>query len=184
MNRRYKIWEAARATSAASTLFDPIQIGTRGETFVDGALGFNNPIRLLDRESRDLWPNDDRIFLSIGAGSPPTRNMPGNIVDLAKRLGEIVVETERTAEGFQQDNPTLVSEHRYYRVNVIHGLEDVKLQEYWATAQIYAVTETYLELSDTISKAELFISSVAAPGKLIFPTQVHAHAKHHRICNF
>jgi hypothetical protein len=54
MNKHCKICEAARATSAASTLFDPIAIGPRGETFVDGALGFNNPIRLLDRESRDL----------------------------------------------------------------------------------------------------------------------------------
>jgi hypothetical protein len=91
--------------------------------------------------------------------------MQGNIVDLANRLREIVVETERTADGFQQDNPALVCKHRYYRFNVLHGLEDVKLQEYQATAQIYAVTETYLELSDTVSKAELFISSVAAPGK-------------------
>jgi predicted acylesterase/phospholipase RssA len=165
MNKHCKIWEAARATSAASTLFDPIAIGPRGETFVDGALGFNNPIRLLDRESRDLWPNEDRVFLSIGTGSPPSRNMQGDIFDLAKRLGEIVVETERTANGFQQDNPALVSENRYYRFNVLHGLEDVKLQEYQATAQIYAVTETYLELSDTVTKAELFISSVAATGQ-------------------
>ena len=32
-----KIWEAARATSAASTFFEPISIGPWGQGFVDGA---------------------------------------------------------------------------------------------------------------------------------------------------
>lgn len=41
-----KIWEACRATSAATSFFDPIAIGRYGE-FVDGATGANNPIREL-----------------------------------------------------------------------------------------------------------------------------------------
>jgi patatin-like phospholipase/acyl hydrolase len=47
-----KIWEAARATSAASTFFEPIRIGSCNQTFVDGALGHNNPIDRVDDESR------------------------------------------------------------------------------------------------------------------------------------
>lgn len=51
-----QIWEAVRATSAASTFFEPIQIGPNGETFVDGewtksaedpiltSLVFSNPL--------------------------------------------------------------------------------------------------------------------------------------------
>jgi predicted acylesterase/phospholipase RssA len=46
-----KIWEAARATSAASTLFEPITIGPYNEKFVDGALRHNNPINLAYVES-------------------------------------------------------------------------------------------------------------------------------------
>ena len=49
-----KIWEAARATSAASTFFDPIKIGNR--TYVDGALKHNNPIEKVDEESRGRIP--------------------------------------------------------------------------------------------------------------------------------
>lgn len=45
-----KIWEAARATSAASTFFDPIKIGN--QRYVDGALKHNNPIEKVDEESR------------------------------------------------------------------------------------------------------------------------------------
>jgi hypothetical protein len=33
-----KIWVAARATSAASTFFDPIEIGPHKEVYVDGGL--------------------------------------------------------------------------------------------------------------------------------------------------
>jgi patatin-like phospholipase/acyl hydrolase len=36
----YKIWEAARATSAAPTYFRGIKLG--GVEYVDGGLGFNN----------------------------------------------------------------------------------------------------------------------------------------------
>lgn len=39
-----KVWQACRATSAATTFFDPIAIGIPPEEFVDGALGMNNPI--------------------------------------------------------------------------------------------------------------------------------------------
>jgi len=104
MARYCKIWEAARATNAASTFFEPIAIGPHEQTYVDGALEFNNPIRLLDRESRDIWPDDDRIFLSIGTGSAPGGSLAGNLHTLTKRLKEIVVETEKTADSFLRDN--------------------------------------------------------------------------------
>ena len=45
-----RIWEAARATSAASTFFDPIRI--RDRMYVDGALKHNNPIEKVDEESQ------------------------------------------------------------------------------------------------------------------------------------
>lgn len=42
-----KIWEAARATSAAPSFFDPIKIGGFGEAFGDEGTGANNPVRIL-----------------------------------------------------------------------------------------------------------------------------------------
>jgi patatin-like phospholipase/acyl hydrolase len=39
-----KIWEACRATSAATSFFDSIAIGPYEEEFVDGALRANNPV--------------------------------------------------------------------------------------------------------------------------------------------
>lgn len=161
MARHCKIWEAARATSAASTFFEPIAIGPHKQTYVDGALGFNNPIRLLDRESRDLWPDDDRVFLSIGTGSAPGGSLEGNLLTLATRLNDILVETEKTAEGFLKDNQALAAARQYYRFNVYHGLGHIRLEEYKARQQIYAATATYLETMDVVTKVKQFVSALS-----------------------
>lgn len=41
--RTVRIWEAARATSAASTFFDSVEIGNNGQRFLDGGTGANKP---------------------------------------------------------------------------------------------------------------------------------------------
>ena len=67
------IWEACRATSAATAFFDPITTGKFGQKFADGAVAYNNPIQLVYREAYDFWP--DRMatarILSVGTGSAP-----------------------------------------------------------------------------------------------------------------
>jgi hypothetical protein len=164
LSNNCKIWEAARATSAASTFFEPISIGPNGETFIDGALGYNNPIRLLDRESRDVWPNEDRLFLSIGTGSAPGASLEGNVIELVQRLKEIATETHRTAEEFEIDNPDLVDDRRYFRFNVFHGLEHVGLEEYTGRKQIYAATATYLETAASVRQTRQFIAAILSGG--------------------
>jgi predicted acylesterase/phospholipase RssA len=144
MQRYCRIWEAARATSAASTFFDSIAIGPNQETFVDGALGYNNPIRLLDRESKDLWPGSERVFVSIGTGTAPGASLEGNILTLASRIQDIVVETQKTHEEFYKDHEkTLVANQQYFRFNV-EGLKHIGLEEHKARPKIYAATRTYL----------------------------------------
>jgi predicted acylesterase/phospholipase RssA len=41
---RITIWQAARATSAAPTYFERLTVGD--DQFVDGGLGYNNPVQL------------------------------------------------------------------------------------------------------------------------------------------
>jgi hypothetical protein len=145
MRRYCRIWEAARATSAASTFFDPIAIGPHHQTYVDGALGCNNPIRLLDWESKEMWPDSDRIFISVGTGTAPGASLDGNILTLTKRITQIAVETEKTHEGFYRDHETtLIANRHYFRFNV-EGLERIRLDEHKARPEIYGATETYLE---------------------------------------
>jgi patatin-like phospholipase/acyl hydrolase len=40
----YKIWEAARATTAAPTYFARMQLGDY--EYIDGGIGYNNPVLL------------------------------------------------------------------------------------------------------------------------------------------
>lgn len=144
-----KIWEAARATSAASTFFDPITIGSYGQRFVDGALKHNNPINLVDLESSEIWPRQDRIIISIGTGSAPGGNLLGNLKDLAKKLAKIVTDTEEENELFRRKHQDMVDSQRLYRFNVQQGLADVGLEEHEAKARIVAHTNHYLTRSDT-----------------------------------
>ncbi|EXK77612.1 hypothetical protein FOQG_17687 [Fusarium oxysporum f. sp. raphani 54005] len=63
-------WQAARATSAAPTLFKPYNHQPTQRTYVDGAIVRNNPVRLAYEEGTRIWkstkPPD--IILSIGTG--------------------------------------------------------------------------------------------------------------------
>jgi uncharacterized protein len=71
--------EVARATSAAPTYFEPLQLewvphGNRA--FVDGGVHSNNPAMCAYVEARKIHPEeDDFLVLSLGTGEP-TREMP------------------------------------------------------------------------------------------------------------
>src|SRR6187402_2545693 len=72
------ICEAARATSAATSFFEPVTIGPRKRKFVDGGLGANNPVEQLWNEAQNIWCSNREVelstllkcFISIGTGNP------------------------------------------------------------------------------------------------------------------
>ncbi|KAF2022547.1 FabD/lysophospholipase-like protein, partial [Setomelanomma holmii] len=66
------IWEACRATSAASTFFDPIAVGRFGEELVDGATGANNPVREVWDQAQLAWgpePLEGRVKCLVSIGT-------------------------------------------------------------------------------------------------------------------
>jgi patatin-like phospholipase/acyl hydrolase len=71
-----KIWEAARATSAAPRIFKPFSHEASKQVYVDGAVYHNNPIQVADLERRLLWPSDGHnvpdFVLSIGTAYNPS----------------------------------------------------------------------------------------------------------------
>jgi len=65
------IWKAARATSAAPPSFKAMTIDNRAPiTYVDGALGDNNPAKLALIEAGQIWAGKDVCLVSIGTGYP------------------------------------------------------------------------------------------------------------------
>lgn len=152
-----KIWEAACATSAATTFFDPVTIGLHGEEFLDGATGANNPIRELWSAAKDLWPEgyiEERIkcLVSIGTGQPSLDAFGQNIKDVAESLLAIATDTEHTAEMFHREHRDLARANKYFRFNVNRGLERVGLEEYAKSSVIVAATKRYLESQEIYEK--------------------------------
>ena len=145
-----KIWEAGRATSAASSFFDPITIGGFGESFVDGATGANNPVYEVWNEAQDIWPSgslEERIqcLVSIGTGMPSLKPFTDDLVGVGQNLLAIATETEKTAERFNRDKSALDDKGCYYRFNVLKGLENIGLEDSTQKNSIIAVTDRYLE---------------------------------------
>ncbi|KAI1375915.1 hypothetical protein F4677DRAFT_105345 [Hypoxylon crocopeplum] len=152
-----KIWEAARATSAATTFFDPITIG--GETFVDGATGANNPINYLWSEAGDIWGDGGgldaarvKCLVSIGTGTPALVPFSPDPAGIAKALKAISTDTEVTASMFQKHHSKLFKNGQAFRFNVTSGLESVGLQEVGKWDEIGAATRAYIQEEDTFVK--------------------------------
>ncbi|KAI9853123.1 MAG: hypothetical protein M1824_001536 [Vezdaea acicularis] len=140
-----KVWEACRATSAAPTFFDPIQIGKYGQVFADGGMLYNNPVQLTHREASNIWPGRGQLLISIGTGSAPGKSLKGNLKTVIDRMQEIVTETEQTANDFYHDHNDMVENHLYYRFNVTNGLADIGLEEYREIRAMADATQTYLD---------------------------------------
>lgn len=149
-----KIWEAARATSAAATFFDPITIGLH--SYVDGATGYNNPVEEVLHEAFSIWPNSlPRIhcIVSIGTGVPGPRDFGDDLVDVLMTLKTISTETETTAERFRRNHVLLGLSGRYFRFNVVQGLEAVRLDEHEKVKEIEAAADRYLKSPDVVKSA-------------------------------
>ncbi|KAF5590044.1 calcium-independent phospholipase A2-gamma [Fusarium pseudoanthophilum] len=144
---RPKIWKAARATSAASSFFDPIQIGKFGQWFTDGATGFNNPVNQVYEEALQIWADaKDNIqcIVSIGTGEPGVKPFGDDLKGLALTLLSVATQTEETSKRFAKSHAHIT----HIRLNVVHGLQGIGLQEYNEIATIKSVTDRYLDDTD------------------------------------
>jgi hypothetical protein len=95
------IWEAARATSAASTFFEPVAIGLDKEIFIDGATGANNPVNVIWNEALDIWKPENHLdddlqcLVSIGAGNPTVNAFGSSLSAIGQSLKDMAVEPKR-----------------------------------------------------------------------------------------
>lgn len=65
----FRTWQAARATSAAHTIFKPYYHEDTRRTYVDGAVVRNNPVQVAFDESQRIWPScRPDIIISLGTG--------------------------------------------------------------------------------------------------------------------
>ncbi|KAI5195551.1 ankyrin [Aureobasidium subglaciale] len=146
-----RIWEAARATSAASTYFDPISIGDPKQRFLDGGTGANNPVHDLWGEATDLLSRGQRLsdnlgcLISIGTGQPGFKPVVESVLGTANMLLNIASETEATANLFRRDKSDLFDRNICFRFNVPRGLGDIDLAETEQLGAIKSMTLSHLQ---------------------------------------
>jgi len=163
-----KIWEAARATSAAPTFFKRIEIG-RAQPFIDGGLGRNNPSRVVLDEAKALF-GARRIgcLVSIGAGQVETISIrkpglfqqivPTDVVDAVKAIAN---DCEATHENMLVLFAKLPA--TYFRLNVDQGMQGVNLSEWDKLSNVEAHTTQYLKRTDIADKVASLASVIRIP---------------------
>ena len=160
-----KIWEAARATTAAPTFFKRMTImddGGAREDFLDGGLRFNNPAQQVLSEAFTVFGGASKLgcLVSIGTGHPGTiglsqpdafqKILPTDMVGVLKRIATNCEQTaHELAERFRQ------LPNRYFRYSVSHGVGSISLEEWKKMNEVQVHTKAYLaevEVSSSINK--------------------------------
>ncbi|KAH8900639.1 FabD/lysophospholipase-like protein, partial [Thozetella sp. PMI_491] len=137
-----KIWEVARATSAATTFFKSIKVGRDEIEFVDAGFGYNNPCEILIEEAERQFPNSSQLrILSIGTGL-------GDVVTIANSRRSIINALKKMASSSNQVAARLGNKYRndnrYCRLNVDQGLHDVTLSDWDKASSIISHTAAYI----------------------------------------
>ena len=110
-----KMWECARATSAAPTFFEPFSLNVM--SLCDGGLFANNPTFFGYIEAKKLFPNDELIVVSLGTGSSATAIpyksiIKWNIIDWAINLFSLVTDGQSDTTHFALKK--LLPQERYF----------------------------------------------------------------------
>lgn len=159
-----RIWEAARATSAAPTFFCPIVIND--VEYSDGGIGFNNPVKEAIAEVGWIWPNRPiGCLLSIGTG----RESPLQLADQATVLPrmvrtilgktsrrfaygaavaeycvKVVTNCEQIHRELTERRNEFALNRNYFRLNVPIGMSQIGLDEWQELRTMMALTESYM----------------------------------------
>ncbi|KJA21133.1 hypothetical protein HYPSUDRAFT_68085 [Hypholoma sublateritium FD-334 SS-4] len=170
-----KIWEAARATSAAPTFFKRIEIG-RSQPFVDGGLGCNNPSQMVLKEAYSLFGSRQiGCLLSIGTGQATVIAIrkPGlfqQIVptDVVNALNSIATDCETIHEVMLDHFANLPN--IYFRFNVEHGMQEIRLSDWEELGTVEAHTSQYLKKKEIANKLVLLVNAIHTSKTIVQPT--------------
>ncbi|KAI9659446.1 MAG: hypothetical protein M1821_001704 [Bathelium mastoideum] len=143
-----RVWEAARATSAAPGFFKPFYHERSKATYMDGGICHNNPIVIAEKERKlvggkfgDLLPD---LVLSIGTGTTPrprqdddpnvsapslgVMNHLKHKIKIAKDHIRSALDCEQTWDNFLERVPR--EQHaRYVRINPRLSMQTPKLDD-------------------------------------------------------
>ncbi|KAJ6571308.1 FabD lysophospholipase-like protein [Mycena capillaripes] len=159
------IWEAARATSAAPTFFKRIEIG-RGQAFIDGGLGRNNPSKVVLDEAKKVL-HDRRLgcIVSIGTGQSDIisiekprffqKLIPKDVIDALKGISTDCEATHEEMLGLFHNYP-----NTYFRLNVEQGMQRITLSEWEKLSHVEAHTAQYMKRNEVEEKLVSVVNAI------------------------
>ncbi|KAH8832462.1 hypothetical protein DL96DRAFT_1704525 [Flagelloscypha sp. PMI_526] len=119
------LWEAACATLVMPDLFNPITIRDAHlqETFVGGALRWNNPTDVLTMEAANVFKDRSiTSIISIGSGHPGYMSLSKGLTELFPR---IALDCERTADDMERRFGN--APEAFWRLSVEQGLQNLEV---------------------------------------------------------
>ena len=179
------ILQAARATTAAPTLFLPIVINNI--EYADGGVECNNPVQLALDEAHAIWPSRSiACLVSIGTGLGEAIQLGDNQKETMRRLLSITFPkvafhtdvakwcVKLLTSGYNEhlrfaaNINRLPIYNRYFRFDVNQGLDKIGLADWDKADDIIALTDRYMghEASEAKEKAAKFILNPSIPSSL------------------
>ncbi|KAK3329565.1 hypothetical protein B0H66DRAFT_526949 [Apodospora peruviana] len=145
-DNNFKIWEAARATTAAPSYFRSITLGS--VELIDAAMGFNNPMGQVVDEAGKIFDLSCKLgcVVSLGTGTRDKNlGMPGGVKRLlqtVKLMKNITTDSDRVEDDIKERFSRIPS--TYFRFSVPGAAETVGMTEYKKIGELKDMTLEYL----------------------------------------
>jgi len=162
------IYQVARATSAAPTFFEPVEIDD--VLYGDGGTGWNNPTKEAIAEARNIWPRRPiGIVISIGTGleapielKEKSEHAPklitillnhtapkyGNMLAVAEYAVNCLTSCEKVHNEIAEHPKHDILMGNYFRLNVPQGIGTIGLAEWDKLNSMIALTNRYMEQAE------------------------------------
>ncbi|KAH6663483.1 acyl transferase/acyl hydrolase/lysophospholipase [Halenospora varia] len=136
------IWQACRATSAASLYFPPMTINER--TYWDGGMNSNNPILEVIEEAKSEFGEGKafQVIVSIGTGKPPVTNPSSHLFGVMKYAIKQMTDTQKKHSEFLRRYPDLVDD--YYRFNEEGDMHKIDLADWQKLGRVEELATEYV----------------------------------------
>ncbi|KAG5750116.1 hypothetical protein H9Q70_007238 [Fusarium xylarioides] len=145
---RFKIWEAARATSAAPMYFPHIEAG--GVSYFDGGLESNNPVIEVIEEAKQEFP-DDKIstVISVGTGAYQASDASAGLAGFMNYMINMATSTEKHHRAVLEDQRFAdIRKEGYFRLNGTLELGAIDLAAVERMDEIECLAEAYLSSNE------------------------------------
>jgi hypothetical protein len=145
------VMQAALATMALPTKYNAVKIGNSSDFYVSAGLGYVNPAKEALDEAKRIWQLPAlECLVSLGSGKTipaslhsDLRNNFVGVISFVSALSALATDTTRVHTDLAREADHL--NIKYFRFEVLSGLEHVHMDEWKKLAYVETKTRSYLK---------------------------------------